>query len=281
MAKNHINTYKRVKDLTRFLVGSGVVVVIIGIGTMFSIWNYNGAYTAKMLNSTLQYHNAFGIYTLAILFLSYGGVSVSYKIEKYLFQVSSFILFLGLILSYSRGAWIFLPLCGFVYYLLISKDAKINFISAFLGNTMGTIVILKKVTKFAEEGNKMGLLWIVLGIVISLSVYIGIYKSLRKLNLNTKIYNYAIPGLGLISPVVFLSSKNLLAKVLPQNLANRIMTISLTANTVTERTVFYDDAFKIIKDFPIVGTGGGGWSTLYHFYKTYAYTSTQVHNYYM
>ncbi|PAB58276.1 O-antigen ligase family protein [Anaeromicrobium sediminis] len=281
MAKNHINTYKRVKDLIRFLVGSGVVVAIIGIGAMFSLWSYQGAYEGKMLSSTFQYHNAFGIYTLAILFLSYGGISVSYKIEKYAFQISSFLLFLGLILSYSRGAWVFLPLCGFIYYILIGKDAKINFISAFLGNAIGTVIILKKVTQFAEEGNAMGMLWVVVGAVVSFGVYIGIYKILRKLNLNKKIYNYVIPGLGLISPIVLLSSKSLLAKILPKTLANRIMTISFTTNTVTERTVFYEDAFKIIKEYPIVGTGGGGWSTLYHSYKTYAYTSTQVHNYYM
>jgi tetratricopeptide (TPR) repeat protein len=43
--------------------------------------------------------------------------------------------------------------------------------------------------------------------------------------------------------------------------------------------VFYRDAFKIIKEHPIFGIGGGGWSSIYFMYQSYLYWTTQTHNY--
>ncbi|NTZ20268.1 hypothetical protein EXW96_22790 [Paenibacillus sp. JMULE4] len=32
-------------------------------------------------------------------------------------------------------------------------------------------------------------------------------------------------------------------------------------------------------DYPIIGAGGGGWSSLYQQYQSYPYTSRQAHNF--
>jgi tetratricopeptide (TPR) repeat protein len=44
---------------------------------------------------------------------------------------------------------------------------------------------------------------------------------------------------------------------------------------------FYKDGFKIFKDYPIFGAGGGAWSSLYFKYQSYLYWTTQTHNYFM
>ncbi len=70
-------------------------------------------------------------------------------------------------------------------------------------------------------------------------------------------------------------------KYIPEQIVSRISSISLDENSAGARFSFYKDAFKIIKDYPIFGAGGGGWVALYKMYQSYQYHSTQAHNYFM
>lgn len=70
-------------------------------------------------------------------------------------------------------------------------------------------------------------------------------------------------------------------KYLPESMVSRVFGIKFNTHTARERVVFYKDASKIIKDYFLLGTGGGGWTTLYHKYQSYNYSSTQAHNYYV
>jgi hypothetical protein len=49
----------------------------------------------------------------------------------------------------------------------------------------------------------------------------------------------------------------------------------------TERIRFDLDALKIVRDHPLLGTGGGGWNALYHRYQPYLYWTTEVHNHFL
>ncbi|WIF96083.1 O-antigen ligase family protein [Caminicella sporogenes] len=282
LAKNLIQDENRLNIVLMTLVSAGILVVFIGIGSALETFKYNGAFVGGMMNSTLQYHNTFGVYCLAILFLAY---MLAGRLEgkfKYAISLATFMLFFGFIMSYSRGAWILLPLVGFIYYIFISEKYKISFIANLLGNLIGVIVVLKKFTDAIESTNKtIGWLWILIGIAISVIISQFIEKSLNKLSLNSKIYNIIIPAVALLVPITVFLTKDILLGFLPSDLANRIGSISLKAETVTERAVFYKDAFKIIKDYPILGAGGGAWQTLYKAYQTYAYWTAQAHNYFM
>jgi tetratricopeptide (TPR) repeat protein len=44
---------------------------------------------------------------------------------------------------------------------------------------------------------------------------------------------------------------------------------------------FYKDALKIIKDHPVLGTGGGGWKSVYFAYQSYRYFTTEVHSFFL
>ncbi len=70
-------------------------------------------------------------------------------------------------------------------------------------------------------------------------------------------------------------------KYIPEQIVSRISSINLEGYSAGARLTFYKDAFKIIKDYPILGSGGGGWLTLYKAYQSYGYNSTQAHNYIM
>lgn len=70
-------------------------------------------------------------------------------------------------------------------------------------------------------------------------------------------------------------------KYIPESIVSRFESISLKENSAQGRIAFYKDAFKIIKDYFLFGTGGGGWVTLYQMYQSYMYWTTQAHNYFL
>lgn len=70
-------------------------------------------------------------------------------------------------------------------------------------------------------------------------------------------------------------------KYIPENIYSRFQNISLKEHSSQARIAFYKDAFKVIKDYPILGAGGGGWLTLYQMYQSYLYWTTQAHNYFL
>lgn len=70
-------------------------------------------------------------------------------------------------------------------------------------------------------------------------------------------------------------------KYLPEDIASRVQDIDFTSRSSSQRMQFYKDGFKIFKDYPIFGAGGGAWSSLYFKYQSYLYWTTQTHNYFM
>lgn len=70
-------------------------------------------------------------------------------------------------------------------------------------------------------------------------------------------------------------------KYVPESIVTRFESISLKENNAQGRLAFYKDAFKIIKDYPILGTGGAGWVTLYQMYQSYLYWTKLAHNYFL
>ena len=70
-------------------------------------------------------------------------------------------------------------------------------------------------------------------------------------------------------------------KYIPEAISKRISSINIEDSSVSGRFAFYRDALKIIKDHPILGTGGGGWEAIYKAYQSYEYFTTEVHNFFL
>ncbi|MTI46841.1 MAG: O-antigen ligase family protein [Firmicutes bacterium] len=70
-------------------------------------------------------------------------------------------------------------------------------------------------------------------------------------------------------------------KYVPESIISRINSININDNSAQGRLTFYRDGLKVIKDYLLLGTGGGGWSRLYTAYQSYEYTSAQAHNYFL
>ena len=69
-------------------------------------------------------------------------------------------------------------------------------------------------------------------------------------------------------------------RILPQRFYDRIFSYSRDRN-VDRRFELFRDAAKVIKDYPILGLGGGGWAAVYKGYQEQHYNSKQIHNHYL
>lgn len=70
-------------------------------------------------------------------------------------------------------------------------------------------------------------------------------------------------------------------KYIPEDIVTRINSLSLKETSSQARLAFYNDSMNVIKDYLLLGSGGGGWNTLYKIYQSYDYYTTQAHNYYL
>lgn len=263
------------------LILSGTVASIIGLGSAFGTFSYKGAFVDGMVNSTFQYHNTFGAYMLAVLFLAMGEIAEKDGWKRYLLSGFSYLVFLGFIFSYSRGAWILLPVISIIAFILLKDEGLKRVLISFIAIIFSFSVSVSYIYKSIKEQNSfIGWLSVVIGIVVTIIAMFLLDKLLNKLpKINIKKKTIIIGLLVFLVIVLILFANGVLIKYLPQSIAERIKGINLKTFTVVERGVFYKDALKIIRDYPIIGAGGGGWQTLYSMYKTYDYTTTQAHNY--
>lgn len=70
-------------------------------------------------------------------------------------------------------------------------------------------------------------------------------------------------------------------KYIPEAISKRLSSFSVEDSSVASRFTFYSDALKIIQNYPIIGTGGGGWKAIYKAYQSYEYYTTEVHNFFL
>ncbi|WP_072725422.1 O-antigen ligase family protein [Tepidibacter thalassicus] len=266
---NKLKCDNQISFLNLVFVLSGLIVVLIGFSVLFGTFVYKGAIQEGMMSSTFQYHNTFGAYILGVFILALGEISERSSWQNYILNGVAYILFLGFVFSYSRGAWILFPISYLAIVLLLNNEGLMNVIISFFSVILGFAISFLRINK-AVSSAKSGWLYIFIGFlaVIIMSFVLDVLFK-RKLNINIK-RKYVILSLLILG---------IFAKFLPKSVLQRISSINLKTFTVVERNVFYKDALKIIKDYFVLGTGGGGWQTLYPQYQTYAYTTTQAHNY--
>ncbi|RAV22494.1 O-antigen ligase family protein [Paenibacillus contaminans] len=78
-----------------------------------------------------------------------------------------------------------------------------------------------------------------------------------------------------------LFSTSWITSLLPSMLRTRIENINFQQHSVLERGTFYEDALKVIGDYPLLGSGGGGWMALWEKYQNNPYISRQAHSFFL
>jgi tetratricopeptide (TPR) repeat protein len=113
------------------------------------------------------------------------------------------------------------------------------------------------------------------------------FRTPNEINrLEIHLYNET-PGTELDIKSVVLSTSDrkknlsfLAYRLMPERFYDRIYSFSRDIN-MDRRFELFQDAIRVIKDYPWLGTGGGGWAAVYKSYQDHYYNSRQIHNQYL
>lgn len=270
------NTDDLKKILLTFFI-SGFGVALIGIGSAFGTFSFNGAFQHGLINSTLQYHNAGAIYMAAAGMLGiYLSISMDGLWARILITAVNYVVFMTAFGAGSRGALLIAPVAVFIQFIGLPRTYKLKFFYNLLAIILPFAITAKSVLSFGV--NSAAFHWgiLFLGFVLTAGIQFGMEK-LGQLHFEIKKSYYIWTGIVIVAVLAgLLTFKG--TDIMPASIADRAQNINLSDNNVRDRFYFYSDAFKVIKDHPLLGVGGGGWNNIYRQYQSYFYNTTEVHS---
>ncbi len=273
-------TAKTLADMQKVVVAlfaAGVGVAIAGLGTAFGTFWFNGGYVSGLINSTIQYHNAVAIYLVAAGILGmYLTAALNNMWARVLVAGGTYVLFLTAFGAGSRGAMLVTPVALLLLFIGLPRVDKEKFFYNALAVLIPFVLTAKSVLTFGvkSEGFYWGML--LLGLLLTCGIKFGLEKFALLSGQAKKKYLLAAGAVVAVAIAVLLAVKG--SAVMPDTIAARAKAINLTDGSVTERFHFYQDAVKVVKDYPALGVGGGGWNSIYRTYQSYLYHTTEVHS---
>lgn len=299
------------------LIISAYMIVWVGFLNLFGNYFNKDAVMFDQglrLTSLFQYANAYAGFLMATLFVA---IYLTISSKKWYYVLAHSLMIIPILASFwltqSRGALVLLPIIFILILPFISLLRQIQMFLYLAVAAIASITITDKIVKVAtpintanlEQFNTTGkvnellsffnsnsfagwsrllLVSLLFAAVVSLIHKYVIPKieakfSHRKANKYlTLIFPVGIVLVAVIGAVLLLGDTGF-TKILPEILRTRLENINFQQHSVLERGTFYTDAVKLIKDYPILGSGGGGWSVLYEKYQNNPYTSRQTHNF--
>ncbi|MGM0652136.1 MAG: O-antigen ligase family protein [Bacillota bacterium] len=110
--------------------------------------------------------------------------------------------------------------------------------------------------------------------------------NVENIHLDVQIYNrypgtsVTVRDVTLVSPASEHKLNFTMNRLLPDRFYSRLYSFSLDRN-MDRRVELFQDAIKVIRDYPLFGAGGGAWASVYKSYQDQHYDSREVHNHYL
>ncbi|ATW27735.1 O-antigen ligase family protein [Candidatus Formimonas warabiya] len=290
-----VRNHKDVKILLHAIYLAGIGVALAGVMCATGLIYIKDGFLYGRIFSTMQYPNALASYLAALSFIGIylwlqfwktdeGSEFGKKAIPGFLYAIGNYILLLIYIGTGSRGGLIVYPLVLLVYFIGLGKEYRYLAFGHFTLTFIAAMAANIKLMPMLVAGNAGGAwLWFFIGV---LAAVIGqaLILALSRLKISKQVIG-AAAGIIVIAILIFgwmqVKDTDVSSKLMPSHLISSIRNINLADRNVQERFVFWQDAFKIVKDHPVFGFGGGAFEETYRKYQSYFYSSTQVHNHYM
>jgi len=290
-------------------LAASLVVTIASIGAAAGHWYILGAYQDAGLRiaSPLGYSNTAAAYLMAAYFLNIGLATLAGSWwKRCLYLMPAALIITTTILTFSRGAWLLLPLLIILMILVSAPGMRLRSALLIAATALPAIPAAFFADPLFRSPNPPGgwgplVLAIVAAFILgALSEYYLAQKYRTRLVLGiamlaavliTIIILFVFPLLSISNQDALESRgqesisaeqrlETSLSRVLPERYLDRIFSVGRDQN-FNARLNMFRDAIKIIKDYPLLGTGGGGFKALYQGYQEQIYYSTEVHNHFL
>jgi len=281
--------------ITLFVKWIGVPLTESGAFVNAVMDDSNGA----RLASVFQYANTYAGFLMAFLLAALFFIGKSrtwWGKAGHAFMLVPFIL--SIFLTLSRGGLLLLPVAFLVVLVFLKPYRQLMWFMHLAVSGVITLLILNPVTEiglsvqkeFSAATSLKGWAYVILGSALAAAITYALERwispRLEKMTdgLSKKSWGtLAIPVGGAIIAglLLFILIGTNVKSMLPENIATRLETVNFKQHSVLERITFYKDSVKVLKDYPVLGAGGGAWFSLFEEYQDYSYTSRQAHSYYM
>ncbi len=272
-----INSLNDIKTALAVMFTAGFGVALAGLGTAFGTFQFHGAYDKGLILSTLQYHNAAAIFLVACGIIGFYLTSVLDNIWwRVIAGGLNYIVIITAFGAGSRGAMLVAPVGLALLIAGMTKEYRLKVFLNFLAVLVPFVITAKQVLSF--EVHSQGYYWglLLIGLILGCG---GQFIVEKFLSISAETRKKIIAGVGIgvtvlaLGLILFLGSR-----IMPASIANRLANFNLQELSVVERFYFYRDALQLVKDYPVLGVGGGGWNSAYTGYQTFLYYTTEVHS---
>lgn len=273
----------------------------------FSKTVYSGRYSEAVmtdsnglrLTSIFQYANTYAAFLMAFLFVAVFALIRSRKRTGQLLHGFMLVpIIVSLLLTLSRGGLVLLPVVFILLLLFLKPVQQILWIVHLAIAGLFSLLITSPVTRLGLElnaeftssaalqgwGYLLGASACGGALCLVVQRYLAPWLSRKLGGLEARrMSGLWIPAVSVagVAIIAFLFIGTSARNILPANIGTRLENINFRQHSVLERFTFYKDAMKVVKDYPVLGAGGGGWATLYEHYQNNPYLSRQVHNFFL
>ncbi|MEW9673289.1 O-antigen ligase family protein [Ammoniphilus sp. 3BR4] len=190
---------------------------------------------------------------------------------------------LDLFHTYSRGALLVFPIAWITGLILLPFSRQLIYVLYTLISLGSGFLLFRIIT-----GTSLVMVSIIT--LTTAGVILLISQLNRKFGWKLNEFNkvkfsryFLTLAAGVAGFLLFLDLYNqgFVYKQLPTAFQERISDISTGTYSVQGRSMFAQDAMKIVKDHPFTGVGGEGWRVLFTKYQEIPYWSNETHNGYL
>ncbi|MGS0745763.1 O-antigen ligase family protein [Syntrophomonas erecta subsp. sporosyntropha] len=271
------------ENVLRILLAAGVGVAAIGILAATGYSDIPGAFDGQHIMSTLQYHNTTAAY---VGILSLIGISLWIREKQFLMKsiygIAAYIMMLVTLSAISKGAWLVLIIGGLLLVIGMPAIYRVKTVYSLGLSLLAAFIISNRfVITITGDNPAAGLGLVVAGIVIILVGQVLWEGAVRLLLPRWKVSPAVVLALViciLAAGLVYTGNKVDVATVMGTEFAQ--ITDRSDMSYVT-RADFAKWGLAIVKDYPLVGAGAGGWNALYHQYQHYLFWTTETHNHFV
>lgn len=264
----------------------GVGVALFGLAAALKIIDVPWAAVDGRIYSTLQYPNTLAVFLLGIfIFTVYMLLQENNRVWQIVYLMGSYIVMITFWGAHSRMVMVLYPFIIVLFVIGLPKGYRLMAVLYNIALFFIPFLFSSLIMPFDNAFHGISLLWFLGGAIVAcLLAYINkdwVANTVEKLFSQKifKVIGVAVLALCIFS-VAFLTINNRLNSVnlnIGQNLLNKIE-LGFGDASLQTRFTLYQDAFRIIKDHPVLGTGGGGWKAVYYQYQRHYYQINDVHS---
>ena len=248
---------RQMPKIEKAVVISGIISALIGIITFSELINIEGSIFNNRIQSTFQYANTAALYFAICIIILFKYINE--KKNTMLINISVYILLCSFILTYSRGMWILFGVFSifalFSNKLIEDKHDRVRYFFILLASVLISVAL----------ASQASIIWYLFMFFTGMVICILPEYADKKYYIGGTVFL-------MVCIVVF-------SFIYKGEIYQRIMRMNINATEWILRISYYRGAIAHIYDYPLLGTGPGGWAVLS---KSYAGEYVKfIHNYYL